>query len=400
MSTASLEAAFLPYAKQSISAADIEAVAAALTKPLITRGPLVEEFEKKVSAYCRCTYAVAISSGTAALEACFWAAGVSQHDRILSSPITFVASVGPAVRMGAKPVYIDIDPLTAQIDLEALKTQINQPSSRGRNIVVPMHYAGSCVDMRKLSQQIARTDTVVIEDAAHAFGACYPSGEKVGSCAHSDMTILSLHPAKTITTGEGGVITTNSAALYERLRAFRDNGICRDAAKVQADSGITLDGPWAYDVQHLTGNYNFTAFQAALGLSQLARIDAFVARRLQLSKLYRRLLADVPFVTCLQEDLRSACHLFAVRIDFAAAKIKKKDLYNQLVKAGIGTQVHYKPLYQHSALAKLLPASFEPCQKADMFYEEALSLPLYADLQDEDVERVVTTLAQLLRKGK
>ena len=262
---------FLPYAKQSIDEQDIQAVGKALSAEWITRGPLVEAFEKEFASYCNAAYAVAFSSGSAALAAAYFAAQVGPSDRLISTPNTFIATVGAAMQYGAQPLFIDIDRKTGGIDLEQLIFNANQPLSRGRPILAPVHFAGIPVDMEELDRHLTNPDVVVIEDAAHAIGSNYPrQGPKVGSCAWSQMTMFSFHPAKTITTGEGGLVTTNDSELCRRLKLFRNNGIERDPQYLEGEPA-----PWYYEVHALTNNFNFTEGQAALGSSQLRRIDIF-----------------------------------------------------------------------------------------------------------------------------
>jgi len=384
---------FLPYAKQSISAQDIEEVGHALKGAWITRGPEVEAFEKELAAYCGAKYAVAFSSGSAALAGAFSAAGVNRQDRILSSPNTFVASVGPAVLLGANPIFIDIDKTTGNVDLQHLVDNINKLTSRGRPIAVPMHYAGLPIDMEQLDQLIANPDAIVIEDAAQALGSNYPrQGPKVGSCTWSAMTIFSFHPAKILTTGEGGMVTTNSEELYQLLCRFRNNGIAKKGEGV----------PWYYEVQDLTNNYNFTDFQAALGRSQLKRLDQNVEKRRDLMKKYREKLASLPHVGLLSAEFddHTAFHLCVALIDFAAIGKTREDVMLRLKEKGIGTQVHYIPLYRHPYFQSLSGEIAAYFPETENFYARALSLPLYSDLSLSEVEQVVEALAEVMNKPR
>ena len=216
---------FLPYAKQSIQNEDIEAVTQALKEEWITRGPLVKLFEESVAAYCNVPYAVAFNSGTAALMAAYFAAKLTPFDRVISTPNTFIATVGLPVQMGMRPRWVDLDRSTGNLDVLQLKKEMNFRSSRGRLFIVPVHFSGLAIDMLALSREVVDPDAVIIEDASHALGSYYPTGEKVGSCAFSQMTIFSFHPAKTLTTGEGGMVTTKDPELYHHLQLFRNNGI-------------------------------------------------------------------------------------------------------------------------------------------------------------------------------
>lgn len=384
---------FIPYARQSIDQADIEAVTKALQDDIITRGPGVEAFEDATARYCGATYAVAFNSGTSALFAACYAANVGVNDRVITTPNTFASTVGAAVRFGAIPVFVDIDRNTGNLDLAQVEHNLNLPNSRGRTIVLPVHFSGIPVDMRKLDHMILNPDTIVIEDAAHALGSSYNDGQKVGSCAWSQMTIFSFHPAKTITTGEGGMVTTNDEELYRKLLRYRNNGIERDPRYIEGDTA-----PWYYEVQEISGNYNFTEFQAALGLSQLNRLSYFVEKRRQLVAEYRKLLADVPSIRLFaaDQDAHTAFHLFVVQINFKALRTTRTIVMEKLKDRGIGTQYHYIPVYRHPAFNRVAGDISDYFPNMEAYYAEALSLPLYYDLTVEDVAHVVAELRAVL----
>lgn len=385
---------FLPYAKQAISPEDIQAVQDALQQDLITRGLPVTDFEKAVAESCGARFAVAFSSGTAALMGAFFAAEISPHDQVFSTPNTFIASVGMPVQMGIKPHLIDIHLASGNLDLALLKKALEYQSSRGKPIIVPVHFSGIAVDMQALDKMIKHPGAIVIEDAAHAIGSFYPSGEKVGSCAYSQMTMFSFHPAKTITTGEGGMVTTNDEKLYHRLQLYRDNGIERSAPYLQKPTAAGY-----YEVHAITGNFNFTSFQAALGLSQFKRIDAFIGKRRLLVKRYRELLKDIPHLKLFDEefDARTAYHLFVAQIDFSAYKTTRDHVMRALKERGIGTQVHYIPLYRHPVLKITDDEYKKSFPETEKYYSQALSLPLYFDLTENDVERVCSELKKVLK---
>ncbi|MBS4167303.1 Uncharacterized protein NEOC65_002411 [Neochlamydia sp. AcF65] len=385
---------FLPYTKPSINQIDIHEVTKALNSDHLTRGPLVEAFESAVAHYCQVKYAVAFNSGTSALMGAYFAANLRQQDSLLTTPNSFVATAGAAVQRGTTPVFLDIDCSSGNLDLQQLEYNLARPSSRGRICVAPVHFAGIPVDMQKIDQSIQNPETVVIEDAAHALGSTYFTGEKVGSCRWSDMTIFSFHAAKTITTGEGGMVTTNSEDFYRRLKLFRNNGIEREAPYLQGEAA-----PWYYEVQHLSGNYNFTELQAALGLSQMARLDSFVEKRRQLMKAYRALLKEIPYLHLFAEnfDAYSAYHLCVVQINFNAYKTTRTQVMNRLRERMIGTQVHYIPIYKHPYFINLCGDISDYFPKMEAYYSQALSLPFYYDLQVEEVERVVNTLKKVLQ---
>lgn len=384
----------IPYAKQSIDDNDRQNVVEALNQDFITRGPKVEAFEKAIASYCGAQYAVAFNSGTTALFACCYAAQVNQFDRLIVSPNTFVASVGCAA--GATPVFVDIERTTGNFNLEQVNFTLQKPFSRGRPVIMAVHFAGRPVDMQKLDLSICHPDAIVIEDAAHAIGSEYPSGEKVGSCAFSHMTMFSFHPAKTITTGEGGMVTTNDPELYHRLLAYRNNGIEREQRYLvnpHAKEAVEY-----YEVQDITGNFHMTDMQAALGLSQLARIDKFIDKRRKVVRHYRHLLKDARHIMLFDEsqDPKIAPHLFVVQIDYAKCKTTREKVMARLKEKGIGTQVHYIPVYRHPYYMKRCGDIREYFPETEKYYEQALSLPLYYDLDLKDVERVCQELKNII----
>jgi dTDP-4-amino-4,6-dideoxygalactose transaminase len=384
---------FLPYAKQSIQEEDIQAATKALKEEWITRGPLVQQFEQAVADYCQVPYAVAFNSGTAALMAAYFAAGLTPADRVISTPNTFIATVGAAVQMGIRPIFIDMDRSNGGMDLIQLEPYLKFQPTRGRPFVVPVHFAGLAIDMAKLNHSICHPDAMVIEDAAHALGSIYPSGQKVGSCVFSHMTIFSFHPAKTLTTGEGGMVTTRNSELYHRLKLFRNNGIEFSAPYLTQPTALGY-----YEVHAITGNFNFTSFQAALGLSQLKRLDDFIVKRRQLVQRYRKHLAQVPYITLFtdEQDADTAFHLFVVQVDFEAYKTTRERVMKVLNEKGIGSQIHYIPLYYHPVLRCHVEEQKLKHPNMEIYYQQALSLPLYFDLTEADVDRVCETFLSIL----
>lgn len=388
---------FLPYAKQSISSVDIQEMNSALCGDLITRGARVDAFERAIAEYCGAKYAVAFNSGSTALFAACHAIELTPFDRILTTPNTFVSSVTAGMHKQAVPIFIDIDRNTGNIDLDQLEQNLHAtPRSRGRTLILPVHFAGIPVDMERLDRMICSPDTVVIEDAAHALGSSYPDGQKVGCCAWSQMTIFSFHPAKTITTGEGGMVTTNDPHLYLRLKSFRNNGIEKDPARLKADPSECFDG--YYEVNEMTGNYNFTEFQAALGHSQLRRIDQFIAKRRQLMNVYRDLLQKLPNVKMFTAALEPsvAYHICVVQIDFSAYNTTRSTVISLLKEKGIGTQVHYIPVYRHPFFKEKSGDISSYFPQMETYYAQTLTLPLYYDLSIDSVEFVVKTLEEIL----
>lgn len=384
---------FLPYAKQSIQEEDIQAVSDALKGEWITRGPLVQEFEYAVASYCQAPYAVAFSSGTAALMAAYFAASLNPFDRLISTPNTFIATVGAAVQMGIQPLFVDIDRYSGNLDFTQISTYSKLISTRGRPFIVPVHFSGIAIDMAALNRHIFHPDSIIIEDAAHALGSDYPTGEKVGSCIFSHMTVFSFHPAKILTTGEGGLVTTRDPELYHRLQLYRNNGIERSAPYITKP-----EAPGYYEVQTITGNFNFTSFQAALGLSQLKRLNEFIAKRRLLVNVYRKHLANIPSITLFtdEHDAYSAFHLFVIQIDFEACHTTREEIMQALHKKGIGTQVHYIPLYHHPVFRRdVLQEKFKYFN-TELYYQQALSLPLYVDLTEAHVDWICKELLDLI----
>lgn len=390
-----ISSSFLPYAKHQIVEDDVAAVSHALRSGVLTRGPKVDEFEEAIASYCGASFAVAFNSGSTALRAACFAGGVTDGDRLITTPNTFAATSIAGMSLGASPVFLDIDPETGNMDPKELEKHLVEPRSRGRNIVLPVHYAGIPIDMRRFNALVPDPYALIIEDAAAALGSEYDRDHRVGSCAGSDMTIFSFHPAKLITTGEGGIVTTNDHKLARRLRAYRNNGIERDPSLL-----TEFPGPWYYEVLEMTGNYNFTDFQAALGLSQLGRIRTMMAKRRQLVGCYADNLADAPYIQLLPGLIQpGTCpHLAVVRIDFVACGIARAVVMGRLFDRGIGSQVHYIPVYRHPFFQKISGDLSDYFPNTELFYQQTLSLPLYQDLTEADVQRICRVLKEIVKK--
>lgn len=383
---------FIPYAHQSIDSVDVEEVAKALAGNLITRGPYVEAFEKAVAEFCEARYAVAFNSATSGLQAACHAGKLTRSDRLLTTPNSFIASTGCAYLKGTMPTFLDIDRASGNLNLQQLEWNINQRRTRGRTVVLPVHFAGIPVDMEQVDHMVQDPDTLIIEDAAHAIGSLYPTGQKVGSCLWSAMTVFSFHPAKTITSAEGGMVLTNDPDLYRSLCRFRNNGIEKTVEMAETE------GLWYYEVQEVTGNYHMTELQAALGLSQFKKLKAFIAKRQKLVSLYRELLKNTSHISFFspKHDPYSAYHLFVVQIDFQAYGTTRAEVMRKLCDEGIGTQVHYIPIYRHPIFKNQLGDLSSYFPETEKYYAQALTLPLYYDLTEEQVHRVCHGLKKVL----
>lgn len=386
---------FLPYGRQSINDNDVQAMSQAAREEIITRGKHVEAFEAALAEYCEVKYAVAFNNGTSALQASYFAAQISANDYVLTTPNSFFSTCGVALPHKASIVFVDIDRSTGNLDIDALEPNLNRTQTRGKEIIVPVHFAGIPVEIEKIDRKIAREDTVIIEDAAHAIGSRYKDGTPVGCCRYSQMTMFSFHPVKNITTGEGGAVTTNDPELYQRLRLFRNNGIERNPQNLEQ-----YPGPWHYEVKVATGNYNFTDIQAALGLSQLRRLDDFIAKRRLLMHRYRELLSKVNGIQLFNSeyDDHTAYHIMVAQIAFAKFGKTRAEVMDKLMQKGIGTQVHYIPIYRHPAMRDVVGDISEFYPNTEAYFSSALTLPLFFEMETKDVDYVVDTLKSVLGK--
>ncbi len=376
----------IPYGRQSIDAQDIAAVVEVLHGDWLTQGPHIGAFEEAFAAACEAPHAVAFSSGTAALHAAVHVAGLKQGDELLTSAITFAASANCGAYVGAKPTFADIDPTTWNVSPQSIAAALT-PATR---CVVPVHFAGLPAPTAAIREAVG-DDLTIIEDAAHAIGALTPDGP-VGCCSHADMAVFSLHPVKTITSGEGGIVTTRRRATAERLREFRSHGMVKDPSRLERH-----DGAWHYEQQDLGFNYRLTDLQAALGRSQLAKLERFVARRNELARRYRESLGDLAeleLAPAAAPGHRHAHHLFVVRHRHGAPA--RRALYEGLHARGILAQVHYRPVYLHPWYARTYGYAPGLCPAAEDYYAGCLSLPCFPGLSDHDQDRVVAAVRELL----
>lgn len=392
---------FIPYGKQWLDEEDIRAVIDVLKSDWLTQGPVVNIFEKALAEYCGAKYAVAVSSGTAALHIACLAAGIEVGDEVITSPITFVASANCVLYCGGFPVFADIDIDTYNISTIEIEKKITSKTKA----IIPVHFAGLPCDMEEIRKIADDHGLIIIEDACHAFGAEYKAnGEsfKVGSCAHSDMSVFSFHPVKHITTGEGGAILTNNPDIYERLLSLRSHGITRTNKKFvntsMAFSPDNVINPWYYEMQELGFNYRLTDMQCALGLSQLKKLDGFVARRRSISAMYTEALKNINHIKTPHEQStkRSAFHLYALQIDFQKTGKSRAVVMNELRDMGIGTQVHYIPVHLQPYYTNRFNYKEGDYPVAEDYYKKALSLPMFPDMGDEDVIKVINSLKDCL----
>jgi UDP-4-amino-4,6-dideoxy-N-acetyl-beta-L-altrosamine transaminase len=384
----------IPYGRQDIDEEDIQAVVDVLRSDWLTQGPAVERFEQEVARYCGAKYAVAVNSATSALHIACLAAGLKAGDRLWTSPNTFVASANCALYCGAQPDFVDIDPRTYNLSVDALEEKLVHAEKQGElpSIVIPVHFAGQSCEMDRIAELGQRYGFAVIEDASHAIGGRYRD-TAVGSCTFSEMTVFSFHPVKIVTTGEGGMVLTNRRDLYEKLLRLRSHGITRDPALMEGEA----EGPWYYQQIELGFNYRMTDIQAALGASQMRRLDRFVLRRRHLAGRYEALLSGLPVILPRQHpDANSAWHLYVVCLRLDEIGKTRREVFEALRAGGVGVNVHYIPVHCQPYYRKLGfgPGDFP---QAERYYQAALSLPLFYGLTDSQQERVAATLKEILQ---
>ncbi|MGE0201150.1 MAG: UDP-4-amino-4,6-dideoxy-N-acetyl-beta-L-altrosamine transaminase [Candidatus Melainabacteria bacterium] len=387
----------IPYGRQDISEADIEAVVAVLRSDFITQGPAIERFERAVADYCGVPHAVAVSNATAALHIACLAVGLGPGDRLWTVPNTFVASANCALYCGATVDFVDIDPKTYTMDVARLAEKLAAAAATNTlpRVVVPVAFAGQSCRMREIRALADRYGFVVLEDAAHAIGGRY-EGRPVGDGRYADMTVFSFHPVKIITTGEGGMVLTRNDTLAEQLRLLRSHGITRNPAQMMSEYSGHAIGGWEYQQVALGFNYRMTDIQAALGASQMTRLDDFVARRRALAARYDQLLADLPVKTPWQHpDNDSAYHLYPVRIQAGEGLPDRRTVFDRLRAAGIGVNVHYIPVHTQPVYQAV---GFQPgdFSEAEAYYASAISLPLFAAMTEAEQDTVVAALASAL----
>ena len=382
---------FIPYGRQNISNSDIEAVIQVLKSPFITQGPTVPLFEKSISDYVNSTYSVAVNSATSALHISCLALGLGKGDYLWTSSITFVASANCALYCGAKVDFVDIDINTGLLDINLLKEKLSKAKRENQlpKVIVPVHYAGSSCNMREIHQLSKEFGFKILEDASHAIGGKL-YGEPVGNCRYSDICVFSFHPVKIITTAEGGVATTNNPYFARKMYELRSHGITKDPKLFKN----LPSKPWIYEQQSLGFNYRLTEIQAALGLSQMQKLDNFVAERNRLWKLYKEKLEGLPIsLLSIPEDIVSSLHLAVFFINTNEPG-KHEFIFSKLREANIGVQVHYIPVHLQPFYSSIgFKKGYLP--NSERFAERVISLPLFPGLKEEEQDYVVSELSKL-----
>jgi len=383
----------IPYGRQDVTQDDIDAVVSVLTSDYLTQGPMVPQFERAVADYCGTPHAVAMNSATSALHVACMALGLGPGDCLWTSPITFVASANCALYCGARADFVDIDPRTWNMSVEALEEKLKAAAEKGRlpKVVVPVHLGGEPCDMETIHALSQRYGFKVIEDASHAIGGSY-RGERIGNCRYSDIAIFSFHPVKVITTAEGGMALTRNARLARRMDRLRSHGITRDPEEMTHAS----DGPWYYQQIELGYNYRMTELHAALGLSQMQRLDAYVSRRHAIADRYDTMLARLPVTTPIRSpENRSGLHLYVIRLQHDGLARWHREVFELLRESGIGVNLHYIPVHLQPWYAQLGFKQGDYPQ-AERYYCEAISLPMFPTLTESQQDRVVNALAKAL----
>lgn len=383
----------IPYGRQDITQADIDAVVGVLQSDFLTQGPMVPSFEQRVAQHVGAEHALAVNSATSALHIACLALGLGPGDLLWTSPITFVASANCGLYCGAQIDFVDIHPRTYNLCPQALERKLEQAEREGRlpKVVVPVHLCGQPCDMAAIHALAQRYGFKVIEDASHAIGGQY-QGEFIGNCRYSDITVFSFHPVKIITTAEGGMALTNNAELASKMALLRSHGITRDPALMAHES----DGPWYYQQVDLGFNYRMTELQAALGVSQMERLDEYVAHRHQLARRYDELLAELPITLPWQHpDSYSGLHLYVIRLQLSKIQKTHRQVFEMLREQGVGVNLHYIPVHTQPFYQRM-GFKVGDFPYAETYYSEAISLPMFQSMTCEQQDQVVAALYKVL----
>lgn len=384
----------IPYGRQDIQPLDIEAVLAVLQSDFLTQGPVLPRFEQTVGGYCGAAHALAVNSATSALHIACLALGLGPGDWLWTSPITFVASANCGLYCGARIDFVDIDPRSYNLCPQALERKLIAAERQGclPKVLVPVHLCGQPCDMAAIHALSQRYGVRIIEDASHAIGGRY-QGEPIGNCRYSDIAVFSFHPVKIITTAEGGMVLTNDAALADKMALLRSHGITRDPAQMTH----APDGPWYYQQIELGFNYRMTELQAALGVSQMQRLDDYVSRRHVLAKRYDDLLANLPLITPWQHpDSYSGLHLYVIRLALDKINASHRQVFETLREQGIGVNLHYIPVHTQPYYQRL-GFKMGDFLQAERYYTEAISLPMYPTMSDDQQDQVIAALTKVLQ---
>ena len=370
----------IPYGHQWIDNRDIKEVIKVLKTDWITQGPKIEEFEKAVANYCKAKYAVAVSSGTAALHLAYLAAGIKKRDEVITTPLTFAATANAIVYCRGKPVFVDIESDTLNINPELVEGLIT-PKTK---IIAPVDFAGHPCDYDEILKIARKYKLLVIEDASHALGSKYKK-RKIGSIA--DMTILSFHPVKHITTGEGGMILTNNKNFYNKLKIFRHHGIIKKPEK----------SSWYYEIKNLGYNYRITDFQCALGISQLNKLNKFIKKRREIVSKYNKAFKNIAeIITPVEKNyVKSAWHIYPIQLKLEKLKMSRKKIFEELQKQGIGVQVHYIPLHFQPFYKKKFGYKKGDFPVTEKYYQRAITLPLFPKMTYKEIAKVIKTVKKI-----
>jgi UDP-4-amino-4,6-dideoxy-N-acetyl-beta-L-altrosamine transaminase len=383
----------IPYGKQDINQADIETVINVLKSDFLTQGPQVPLFEKTVSHYCGAAFGVAVNSATSALHIACLALGLEKDDWLWTSPNSFVASANCGLYCGARIDFVDIDPLTYNLSIQKLEAKLIQAKVENKlpKVLIPVHFAGQSCDMKRIHALSKQYGFSIIEDASHAIGGKYLD-KSIGGCQYSDITVFSFHPVKIITTAEGGLATTNSKYIADKMQSFRSHGITRD----QGVMSKRADGAWYYQQVDLGFNYRMTDLQAALGLSQMNRLDGFIKKRHALQERYDQLLRELPVTTPHQSNFsHSALHLYPIQLNIEIIGKDREEIFNALRNHDIGVNVHYIPIHTQPFYLEM-GFNQGDFPVAESYYSKAISLPLFSQLSFDDQDVVVSSLKKII----